>query len=222
MRVALLLTLFAAPAPLVAGEALLVVFPDYPVDTDTFYGYTEQVGHAGVLLIDDGGLTKYYEFGRYDPEKKGRAVYRGRIPNAEISDGLATPASLKKVLSKISALGGKGGRIRAAYFLDVDFGKMNGFAKGWIARSTPGNPDYDPDRRAYSVTKFNCAHLAEDVILQGNCKIDEPTVIKPTPNNFVDEYIEEGNAEVLLDPATGAFSIGEGDEADAKDGDCPE
>ena len=36
------------------------------------------------------------------------------------------------------------------------------------------------------------------------------------PNNIVDEYIEEGNAEVLFSPTTGKISIGEGDESDAK------
>jgi len=52
--------------------------------------------------------------------------------------------------------------------------------------------------------------------LQGNPKIDRPLIINPMPNNIVDEYIEEGNAEVLFSPTTGVISIGKGDESDAK------
>ncbi|MBW4601020.1 MAG: hypothetical protein KME29_15845 [Calothrix sp. FI2-JRJ7] len=182
--------------------ALLITYPDYPVNTDTFYGYTTLVGHAGVLLIKSDGLTKYYEFGRYDPAKNG-LVRNYPIPNAQISsDGKPTTSSLKNILSILSTKSGKGGRIRAAYFIKVDFDKM-------LAQATKTQPRYD-------VTSFNCGQYSESVILQGNPRIDRPFIINPTPNNIVDEYIEEGNAEVLFSPTTGEISIGEGDESDAK------
>ncbi len=185
------------------GRALLITYPDYPVNTDTFYGYTEMVGHAGVLLIKQDGLTKYYEFGRYDPAKNGK-VRNQTIPNAEIgNDGKPTASSLKKILSKLSTVSGKATRIRAAYFINLNFEEMLAYAIQKQPR--------------YSITSFNCGHYAEAVILKGNLRIDKPLIINPTPNNIVDEYIEEGNAEVLFSPTTGEITIGKGDESDAKE-----
>jgi hypothetical protein len=182
--------------------ALLITYPDYPINTDTFYGYTTLAGHAGVLLIRYDGFTKYYEFGRYDPANNG-LVRNQVVPNAQIaSDGRTTPTSLKNILSILSTRSGKGGQIRAAYFINVDFDKM-------LAKATSPQPKYD-------IIDFNCGQYAESVILQGNPRIDVPLIIDPRPNNIVDEYIEEGNAEVLFSPITGNVSIGIGDESDAK------
>lgn len=187
---------------MINSGALLITYPDYPVNTDTLYGYTTMVGHAGVLLIKSDGLTKYHEFGRYDPAKNGK-VRNQSIPNAVIaSNGKATPSSLKKILESLSTKSGQGTRIRAAYFINVDFDKM-------LAQATAAQPKYD-------ILSFNCGQYAESVILQGNPKIDRPLIINPVPNNIVDEYIEEGNAEVLFSPITGDISIGKGDESDAK------
>ena len=184
-------------------KALLIVYPDYPVNTDSFYGYTTLVGHAGVLLIKSNGLTKYYEFGRYDEAKNGQ-VRNKTVPNAEIaSDEKPTPSSLKKILSTLSTKSGKDTRIRAAYFINMDFEKM-------LAQATATQPKYD-------IISFNCGQYAESVILKGNPSIDRPLIINPVPNNIVDEYIEEGNAEILFSPSTGEITIGEGDESDAKE-----
>lgn len=183
-------------------KALLIGYPDYPVNTDTLYGNTDLVGHAGVLLIKSNGLTKYYEFGRYDPAKNG-LVRNQSVPNAEFeSNGKPTSSSLKKILSSLSTQSGKSGRIRAAYFINMDFDKM-------LAQATATQPKYD-------IISFNCGQYAESVILKGNTCIDRPLIINPTPNNIVDEYIEEGNAEILFSPTTGELTIGEGDESDAK------
>ncbi len=184
-------------------KALLIVYPDYPVNTDSFFGYTTLVGHAGVLLIKSNGLTKYYEFGRYDEAKNGQ-VRNQTVPNAEIaSDEKPTSSSLKKILSTLSTKSGKDTRIRAAYFINMDFEKM-------LAQATATQPKYD-------IISFNCGQYAESVILKGNPSIDRPLIINPVPNNIVDEYIEEGNAEILFSPSTGEITIGEGDESDAKE-----
>jgi hypothetical protein len=182
-------------------KALLIVYPDYPVSTD--YGYTTLVGHAGVLLIKSNGLTKYYEFGRYDRPVNNGLVRSRTIPNADFgSDRKPTSSSLKKILSSLSTQSGEGGRIRAAYFINMDFDKM-------LTQATAKQPKYD-------ITSFNCGQYAESVILKGNACIDRPLIINPVPNNIVDEYIEEGNAEILFSPTTGEITIGEGDESDAK------
>jgi len=185
------------------SEALYVVFPDYPINTDTWYGYTTMVGHAGVLLIAANGLTKYYEFGRYPPGNNGK-TRNIRVSNTIIDqNGKSTKESLRTVLSELSTGTGKGTRIRAAYFLSVDFNKMKSEA--------------EKTQDLYDIASNNCGHFAERVILAGNSNIDRPLILNPTPNNFVDEYLEEKNAEVLFDPSDNTFSIGKGDESDAKD-----
>ena len=197
------------------AEALLIVYPDYPINTDSFYGYTELVGHAGVLLIAEDGLTKYYEFGRYDDDKQGQVIRR-RIPNAKIRNGTAALESLQLILQELSDSAGKGGRIRAAYFVNMNFNAMNDLAESMVGASDPKDPLFDKKRKAYSIGNYNCGHFAEEIILKGNAKVDRPSVINPTPNNFADEYIEEKNAEVLFDPKTRMIVIGHGDESDAK------
>jgi hypothetical protein len=189
-----------------SGLAILIVFPDYPVNTDTFYGYTTQVGHAGVLLIKKDGLTKYYEFGRYDAAKKGE-VRKVTIPNVSMSGGKPTDVSLKAVLKDLSSKSGHNGRIRAALFLSMDFDAMNDLA---LKRMSGSGLDQ------YSATSFNCGHFAEQIVLAGNPKVDRPSIVVPVPNNFVDEYIEEKNAEVLYDRTADTIKVGVGDETDAK------
>lgn len=191
------------------SEALLVVYPDYPVNTDSWYGYTTLVGHAGVLLINAAGLTKYFEYGRYDAQMKGELRTYG-VPNAVIGDdGKATPDSLKEVLRALSARSGKpkdgpATRIQAAYFINMDFDAMSAVASGQPAGE-------------YDLENFNCGHFALKVVTAGNPDIDHPTILVPVPVNIVDEYLEEGNAEVLFDPADDSLRISGGDESDAKE-----
>lgn len=197
-------TLPSDSAPPYAGEALLIVYPDYPVNTDTFYGYTTLVGHAGVLLISPSGVTKYFEFGRYDPQKNGVIRAISPIPNVQIdADGKASAASLSEVLKVLSHSSGKDGRIRAAYFVRMNYDEMVA-----TANQAPG---------VYDVASNNCGHFVERVILAGHPQIDKPLVVNFVPNNFVDEYIEEGNAELLYNPANNTLTIGPSDEADAKE-----
>lgn len=48
-------------------DAILIAYPDYRIGTPI--GRIGGLGHAGVLLIDNKtGVTKYYEYGRYDKE----------------------------------------------------------------------------------------------------------------------------------------------------------
>ncbi len=197
------------------SEALYVVYPDYPVNTDSWNGDTTLVGHAGVLLIKNDGLTKYYEYGRYDDAQIGQVKNR-TVPNVTIgSNGFATVNSLAEVLKKLSEVSGREGRIRAAYFINLNFNMMNNFAISKVNESNPSHADYNEQRTNYNITDYNCSHFAEKVITQ-NPKVDKPTILNPTPNNFVDEYIEEGNAEINYNPDNNTITIGEGDESDAK------
>ena len=211
----LLLVIKAEPAA--AGAAALVVYPDYPIDSDSSAGTTTIPGHAGVLLVSDAGGTKYFEFGRYQPEgKDGLVRLRSPIPDVTMSNGVVQPESLKPVFKELSLKAGKSTDIRAAWFINMDYNKMLTYAENSKKASDRNSPYYDKDRKKYDLTTYNCAHFAEEVILKGNAKVDRPTILQPTPINFVDEYIEEQNGEITYSVKSGAFSFKPGDESDAK------
>lgn len=63
-------------------DGIYIAFPDYKISTPI--GKIGNLGHAGVLLIDNKtGVTKYYEYGRYDKEGKG-VVRTFAVPNVKI------------------------------------------------------------------------------------------------------------------------------------------
>jgi RHS repeat-associated protein len=83
-------------------DAIYITFPKYKADG---YPFT---GHAGVLLIDNKtGLTKYYEYGRFNNVEKG-LVRNYPVADVVMKDGMPTAESLNKVLTQISNKSGKG------------------------------------------------------------------------------------------------------------------
>ncbi|MGD1526795.1 hypothetical protein [Vibrio harveyi] len=104
-----------------------IVFPDYKITVRTprqevdllpwitFDNFTipktEQrlsyLGHAGILIINGkSGLTKYYEYGRYDyPEQKG-IVRRVPLPDVKVNESGVVLSSLIPVMHKISQVAG--------------------------------------------------------------------------------------------------------------------
>ncbi|MEJ0105420.1 MAG: hypothetical protein WDO19_23940 [Bacteroidota bacterium] len=189
-------------------DAILIAYPDYKIATPV--GKIGGLGHAGVLLIDNKmGTTKYYEYGRYDKEGKGK-VRLVTVSNVEIGkDGKPTVESLNKVLGQLSKKAGHKGRIRGAYIVSDQYNAMKSYADGKLAENK------DPDRKEYGLNSNNCGTFARDVIAQ-DADVDNPSIWNPTPKNIVDEYIEEGNAEVNYNPKKNSTTIGEGDESDAK------
>jgi hypothetical protein len=203
-----------------SAEALLIAFPDFKIDTETFLGKVGGLGHAGVLLINKKGLTRYYEYGRYATTDGTKGKVRQKsVPNVIIGkDGKATPESLEKTLAAISKQSGQGGKIDAAYFQNVNYEVMEAYAQAKLKESNPGNKDYNKERAPYTLTGNNCATFAADVITQDK-DVDKPGINFNSPINTVSEYQEEGNAKVGYDPAAKAgsrLSIGEFDESDAK------
>ena len=184
-------------------DGILIVFPDYKVDTESRFG-KQPLGHAGVLLIDNKtGTTKYYEYGRYPTKDgtKGR-VRRVTIPDVIIGeDGKPTAASLKKVMNAISKRSGQGGRIEAAY-TKGDFKTMNDYAQAMLKRTNPGNEEYDKDRDPYDLFSNNCGTFACDVL--NTDEINDalsPWIIIPTPDNMAEEYQDEFDS-VSFNPET--------------------
>ncbi len=173
-------------------DAILVVFPSYMVDTETRAGKLP-LGHAGILLIDnETGLTKYYEYGRYSTEDGTK----GRVRNVTVSNvvidpetGKPTQESLNKVLGQISNNSGQGGEIQGAY-IEGDFNTMNDYAQGKLKESNPQyKEEYNKDRKPYKLLSNNCGTFAHDVAKQDpNAKKKTPWIFNPTPTNIANEY----------------------------------
>ena len=165
-------------------DGIFIVFPDYKISTPL--GKLSGLGHAGVLLIDNkSGLTKYYEYGRYDTEGKG-LVRKQTVPNVIIGeDGRPTQASLDKALSVISAKAGQNGRIEGAYVKSDNFDIMNNYAKQRMEDNNNEN------RKPYSLTRNNCGTFAKDVLeADSEVKKQTPVIIDPRPVSMVEEFQE--------------------------------
>ncbi len=177
-------------------DGILIVFPDYPI---AYQGESyDNLGHAGVLLIDNKtGLTKYYEYGRYDTSQG--EVNHYRISDVVIGpDGKPTSESLAVVFQEISEASGKSGRIEGAYVESDDFEAMREYAQNLFGLNN------DPDREGYDIFGNNCGTFACDVLNQDGEVADKaPGILDPRPNSIIDEYQDVFDG-VSYDPETGA------------------
>ena len=163
-------------------DGIYIAFPDYKISTPI--GKIGNLGHAGVLLIDNKtGVTKYYEYGRYDKEGKG-VVRTFAVPNVKIGqDKKPTLESLNKTLSIISEQVGHAGRIEGAYIESDKFKEMKNYAESKIAENA------NSKRKEYSLRNNNCGTFAADVLKQDpSVKDKAPVIIDPRPNSIVKEY----------------------------------
>ena len=163
-------------------DGIYIAFPDYKISTPI--GKIGNLGHAGVLLIDNKtGVTKYYEYGRYDKEGKG-VVRTFAVPNVKIGqDKKPTLESLNKTLSIISEQAGYAGRIEGAYIESDKFKEMKNYAESKIAENA------NSKRKEYSLRNNNCGTFAADVLKQDpSVKDKAPVIIDPRPNSIVKEY----------------------------------
>ena len=163
-------------------DGIYIAFPDYKISTPI--GKIGNLGHAGVLLIDNKtGVTKYYEYGRYDKEGKG-VVRTFAVPNVKIGqDKKPTLESLNKTLSIISEQAGHAGRIEGAYIESDKFKEMKNYAESKIAENA------NSKRKEYSLRNNNCGTFAADDLKQDpSVKDKAPVIIDPRPNSIVKEY----------------------------------
>ena len=163
-------------------DGIYIAFPDYKISTPI--GKIGNLGHAGVLLIDNKtGVTKYYEYGRYDKEGKG-VVRTFAVPNVKIGqDKKPTLESLNKTLSIISEQAGHAERIEGAYIESDKFKEMKNYAESKIAENA------NSKRKEYSLRNNNCGTFAADVLKQDpSVKDKAPVIIDPRPNSIVKEY----------------------------------
>jgi RHS repeat-associated protein len=117
-------------------DAIYINYDYYPVTTPVG---KIPLGHGGVVALNSKtGTTKYYEFGRYDEEKKG--IVRSRsIPNVVIGeDGLPTEKSLNNLYDYLSKKFGKNSNVTPTYYSDSDFQGTINFAEAFKKE----HPDY--------------------------------------------------------------------------------
>lgn len=138
------------------------------------------LGHAGIFFFQgSSGLTKYYEYGRYDPQLCG-LVRKRTVPDVTIAkDGRPTLASLKNALSSISRDAGQNGLIKAAYIeLGAGaFDKMLAKAQGREKLNT------DKKRAPYEILTNSCLHFMKEVAEAGGARM--PPATNPAPSGYL-------------------------------------
>jgi hypothetical protein len=168
-----------------ATDAVAIVFPDYKITAaGTKWG---DLGHAGVLLINNRtGLTKYYEYGRYDKAQIGLVRTR-TVPNVQLKDGRPTKESLavvlKSISKQISKRPGHLTRIEGAIVRTDKFKEMNQYAQDRLKMNT------DKRREEYSIFSNNCGTFMVSTIEASG--VDLPSVVDPRPNSIIEEIRSE-------------------------------
>lgn len=153
------------------------------------------LGHAGVLFIDgSNGMTKYYEYGRYDAAAKGEVRKRSISDVKMGSNGRPTKQSLQKVLGQISQQAGQSGKISGAY-IELDMGafvKMLGYAKDRMQQNS------NPKRAPYELLSNSCLHFMKLTAEAGGASM--PYVIAPQPSGYIVQ-VQLQHKDLNFDPS---------------------
>lgn len=158
------------------------------------------LGHAGVLLIRGrDGLTKYFEYGRYDAASLG-IVRRIPVPNVRIGrDGKPTETSLARVFAHISRRSGQNGRVAGVYIeQESSFDRMLRFAQDRLAANS------DASREPYALLTNSCLHFAIDVAEAGGA--DLPTPLDPRPSGYL-TTLRQSFRSIDYDPRTQELTL---------------
>jgi hypothetical protein len=182
--------------------AVPIVFPDYliavprpeiRVDVPDFVPWlpneivvrretyrVPDLGHAGILFLQgSNGLTKYYEYGRYDPAARG-LVRHVAIPDVRMhSSGRPTRRSLANTLGIISLRSGQSGRLVGAY-IELPAGSFTTMLR---AAQTRERANSNPRRTPYDLLTNSCLHFMRDIAVAGGASM--PAVVVPTPVSYM-------------------------------------
>lgn len=164
------------------------IFPWVSFDNFTIHSSKHKVpnlGHAGIFLVNGkSGVTKYYEYGRYDyPEYKG-VVQRIPLPDAKVDQNGVILSSLIPPLQKICARSGQCGRIEGVFIEANDvFSKLNQMI---LVRQFQNN---SPMRKQYNLTNNSCIHFVKWVVKASGK--DTPWMIDPRPNSYIGEFRDD-------------------------------
>lgn len=165
------------------------VFPWFDFDNFTTPSYKDKItnlGHAGVLFINGkNGISKYYEYGRYDPPKNLGLVVKARnLPDVKIVNGRLDFFTLKKTLSFISRISGQSGKIHGVY-IEVE-NKYDAMLKhAELKKSQNANPK----RRPYDLLTNSCIHFVKEITQKAG--VATPWMIDPRPNSYIGEFRDD-------------------------------
>lgn len=179
-----------------------IVYPDYQVAMPEWarkYVGKLPFGHSGVLIINGKtGITKYYEYGRYDPNEFG-VIRKVSIPNAKIEKGIITENSLKNILSRISKTSGQNGRIEAT----IHRGDYYLKALNWMSKE---DTTYrGSTQEEYIVRSHNCVTFSIDLL--NHLKIDTHNVgLAAIPDEEMEE-LQEDFADLRYNPLDNSIEI---------------
>ncbi len=195
-----------------------VVFPDYliaviekdiPVDVLPWFSFDNftigkakapELGHAGVLFFSAAGVTKYCEYGRYDPPANLGKVRPVRVPNLKMEKDKPSDESLKNVLYAISKASGQGGRIQGVYIeVPGKFDAMLRYAQTREKQNT------NPKRQPYDLFSNSCVHFAKGVVEAAG--VGTPWMVDPRPNSYIGEF-RDGFPDLDFDAKTRKLVIG--------------
>jgi len=175
--------------PIYTSKIEFDLFPYVNFDNFTIPEYRDRLsnlGHAGVLFIHGkSGITKYYEYGRYDPPVNLGLVQKIRnLPDVTINDGKLDYTSLKKTLQKISKESGQSGAIQGV-FIEVEnkFDAMLEYAQRRKSQNAFAK------RKPYDLFFNSCIHFVKDITKIAG--VDTPWMIDPRPNSYIGEFRED-------------------------------
>ncbi|CAM3987879.1 hypothetical protein VA7868_04621 [Vibrio aerogenes CECT 7868] len=185
-----------------------IVYPDYLVHIDPedrgIWGINilderEAFGHAGILIINgQSGISKYYEYGRYDKGKFG-LINKESISDAVVKNGRITESSLTKIMKELSDKSGQHGRIEAVIIIGNYYDK----AFKWL--NDPTGPYRNPTRQKYNVRNFNCIQFVLDLLDALSIETHWPGFIS-IPDEEMEE-LQEDYRDLKYNPQTNKITI---------------
>jgi hypothetical protein len=158
-----------------------------------------ELGHASVMIINGAtGLTRYYEYGRYDKQNLG-LVRTVKVPDVKVTGGKPDWKTLKAPLARVSKVAGQGGRIEAVLIeVDGKFPAMQKYATGRMKDNS------NPKRAPYHLLRNSCVHFARDVVDAAGA--DTPWMLDPRPNSYIGEF-QDKYADVKYQPRGAKLEI---------------
>lgn len=158
------------------------------------------LGHAAIMFANGkSGLTKYYEYGRYDRAGKGLVRSTG-IPDLKINKGgQIDHKSFVAVLSALAKKCGQNSKIKGAYIeAPGKFGEVLKFAQKREEQNK------NPDRKSYELHANSCLHFMRDAIEAAG--LSTPWLLDPRPVSYIEE-IRDMYRDLDFDPRAGKLVI---------------
>ena len=168
------------------GSAYYITYPGYEAKEDSS-GMSVPTGHAGILMVDNNGTTKYFEYGRYnnnDARKYGAASDKGIVRKLIIPNFNGRNSDQIWNTIKSFEIQNTGGKVTVSEIPDFDFNKGMAYVN---------NYSNDPNRKPYNLLLRNCGSFVDNVWKAGYIGESKlPTVILRSPVNYSEEYEKAG------------------------------